>query len=147
MARLKVSGFAEEVERFKQAGGDTQELIKAMLDAGIKVAKAEWKDVILKRRHLDTGDMRNSVDAAWVSYRNGAAEVYPLGTSRTGSVLRGNTKPRKPIRNAEKAFIIHYGRSNLAGDLFVDQVEEQVTDKGFDAMREVYDEFLEKEGL
>lgn len=147
MATFKTSGFEQEIEAFKRAGDNTESLIKAMLGAGIKVAVAAWRDVITKRGHVDTGDMRDSVGTAWVSVRNGAAEVYPLGTSRKGSVKRGSGKARKSVRNAEKAFILHYGRSNLLGDLFVDQVEERIEDDGFDKMYEVYENYLKQEGL
>lgn len=148
MAFVKVTGFSEEIEALKRAGNDTEELVKDMLHAGVDTAKKLWKDVITERGHVDTGDMRDSVGASFVSYRNGAAEVYPIGKSTTPSKRHGGGgKRRKPIRNAEKAFILHYGRSNLLGDLFVDEIEDRMADKGYDAMAEVFEKFLKKENL
>lgn len=148
MAFVKITGFSAEIEALKRAGNDTGELVKDMLLAGGDTAKKIWKDVITERGHVDTGDMRDSVGAKFISYRNGSAEVYPLEKSSTPSKRHGGGgKKRKPIRNAEKAFILHYGRSNLLGDLFVDEIEDRIIDKGFDAMNEVYEKFLEKENL
>lgn len=148
MAFVKVTGFSAEIEALKRAGSDTEELVKEMLTAGVDIAKKLWKDVITERGHVDTGDMRDSVGAAFISYRNGSAEVYPLGSSTKPSKRHGGGgKRRKSIRNAEKAFILHYGRSNLIGDLFVDEIEDRIMDKGYDAMAEVFDKFLEKENL
>lgn len=148
MAFVKVSGFSAEIEAAKRAGNNTDQLVKDMLHAGVDTAKKLWKDVITERGHVDTGDMRDSVGAAFISYRNGAAEVYPLGRSTTPSKRHGGGgKKRKSVRNAEKAFILHYGRSNLLGDLFVDEIEDRILDKGYDAMAEAFEKFLEKENL
>lgn len=148
MAFVKVTGLSAEIEAAKRAGNDTRVLVKDMLEAGVNTAKKLWKDVITERGHVDTGDMRDSVGAAFISYRNGSAEVYPLGRSTTPSKRHGGGgKRRKSIRNAEKAFILHYGRSNLTGDLFVDKIKDRILDKGYDAMAEVFYKFLEKEKL
>ena len=64
-----------------------------------------------------------------------AKEIYPQG------------KDRKGVRNAEKAFILHYGKSGQAPTRFVDAVEEAAEDKAVSAMENVFNNYLEKEGF
>ena len=55
------------------------------------------------------------------------AEIYPLGKDSHG------------VRNAEKAFILHYGRSNMKGDHFVDNAERIAEQNAVPVMQEIWE--------
>ena len=73
--------------------------------------------------------MKESVRASAVK-KSGSARVttiYPHG------------KDAKGVRNAEKAYIIHYGTSKRRGDHFVDEAEERAMDAAEQTMQEVWE--------
>lgn len=147
MAKIRLSGFSEEIDALKRAGNDTGKLVRRMLKAGAETSEDIWRKVITERGHIDTGDMLRSVGTAWISEKTGAAEVYPLGKSVSPSRKKHADKRRKSVRNAEKAFILHYGRANLAEDPFVDEIERRIEDEAFDKMDEVFQQFINKEEI
>ena len=46
------------------------------------------------------------------------------------------------MRNAEKAFLAHYGWSSHTGDHFVDEVEKEGGQEATEAMEEYMDRFI-----
>ena len=48
-------------------------------------------------------------------------------------------KDKHGVRNVEKAFILHYGRSNMKGDRFVDEAERIAEENAIPAMQEVWE--------
>ena len=145
MAKFSVSGIdglAADLQRLGQL--DNSELVSDMLDAGAEVVAEEWKKGIANavKSKADggrgTGDMVKSVAPTKGIKKNGdisSKEIYPQG------------KDRKGVRNAEKAFILHYGKSGQAPTRFVDAVEESAEDKAVSAMEDVFNNYLEKEGF
>ncbi|MBD5145641.1 MAG: hypothetical protein HDT21_07030 [Ruminococcus sp.] len=144
MAKFSVSGIdglAADLQRLGQL--DNEELVSDMLYAGAEVVAEEWIHGILEATKPDgrgTGDMARSVAPTKGIKKIGdvsAKEIYPQG------------KDRKGVRNAEKAFILHYGKSNAnqPPTRFVDAVEESAEDKAVSAMEDVFNKFLEKEGF
>lgn len=79
----------------RAVGGD---LPDKMLDAGAKVAIEDWKEGIEAAGHVDTGAMRDSVGIARGTEKGLIREIYPQGTDCKGA------------RNAEKAYVLNYGR-------------------------------------
>ena len=51
------------------------------------------------------------------------------------------------VRNAEKAFIAHYGKSGQLGSRFVDEAESNSDAECAAAMQNKLDEYLEKKGM
>ena len=47
-------------------------------------------------------------------------------------------KDHKGVRNAEKAFINHYGTSKIKATHFVDDAETEASEKAVDAMQDVW---------
>ena len=106
MAKFSVNGIdslAADLQRLGQL--DNEELVSDMLGAGAEVVAEEWIHGILEATKPDgrsTGDMASSVAPTKGIKKIGdisAKEIYPQG------------KDRKGVRNAEKAFILHYGKS------------------------------------
>ena len=127
MASFKTSGdliddIAKELE---QLGEDVSgQLGQEMLDEGAKIIEFNWVKSIKNHNHIDTGDMANSVGVAKGTKAKKFRDIYPQG------------KDSKGVRNAEKAFIAHYGKSGQLGDRFVDEAEANS-----DA------EYIEKKGM
>ena len=141
MANMTTSGLNELSEMLKELGElDNGELTGNMLNAGAEVVADEWKkgikNVVIPGGR-SKGDMENSVAPSKKIERKGdisATTIYPQG------------KDRKGVRNAEKAFILHYGKSGQMGTRFVDNVEANAEDAATEAMEEVFNEFLNKKG-
>lgn len=134
MARMNSSGVAELAQDLRQLGKDIPQVEEEMLDAGAQAIVEEWKDGIEKAGHVDSGDMRDSVRATRKK-KTRSRDIYPKG------------KDRKGVRNAEKAFVLHYGKSSKPGDRFVDQIEEAAEPRATAKMQSVLNAHLKKKGL
>lgn len=106
MAQFSTDGIdsiAEEMAWMGEAAGETAD---EMLLAGAEEVKRAWKETAERHGYRETGDMIESIraDKAPKSDANDVRRinVYPRG------------KDRKGVRNAEKAFLLHYGTSNSA---------------------------------
>ena len=152
MAKLGTTGINETVESLKQMGFYTEEMAERMVEIGATVTADAWKEVIQERRHIVNGDMLQSVEPTSVTrYGNGNpyADVYPQGVDRNG------------VRNAEKAFMLHYGwkagvasrdhkkskgaKGAYKGDHFVDEAERRADQRIEDAMDTFGDQYMEGE--
>lgn len=141
MADFSVSGIDElaaQLKKLGQLGNDA--LVEEMLEAGAEVVVDEWKKGIKSavKTKRSTGELEASVTTVkGIQKINDASAktIYPAG------------KDSKGVRNAEKAFILHYGKSGQPATLFVDDVENKAEDKAADAMEKIFNDFLEKEGL
>lgn len=133
MARFETTGFDELIEDMKNHGELTGEIADRMLLAAAEELKKAWKKSAEMHGHKDTGDMINSIKYT----RNPKTkkeirmiDVYPHG------------KDRKGVRNAEKAFVLHYGTSSMKGSNWVDDAEEMGAEPAFQAMERIWDERL-----
>ena len=135
MAYLKWQGLDEVFKEMQRAGETTGEIAEKMLEAGGKECVKAWKIAIGMHGHSGkgisgraTGEMADSVGIKFVK-KNGkrCAEIYPLGKDSHG------------VRNAEKAFILHYGRSNMKGDHFVDDANEIAEAEAVPVMVEIWE--------
>ncbi len=126
-------------------------MAKEMVNEGAKVIAQTWKSIIREVRHIDTGDMLESVSADEAEQNGGttASEIYPHGVDRKG------------VRNAEKAFLLHYGwkagqaargkktgkgrKDTHQGDHFVDTIENDCGEAVEYAMEVVMDRYLKGE--
>lgn len=134
MARLKSQGLDALANDLKQLGKDITEVEEEMLDAGAQEIVAAWKEGITSAGHVDTGEMRDSVKAT-KKRKQKAREIYPQG------------KDSKGVRNAEKAFVNHYGKGSKPGDRFVDKIEDAAEPKAAARMQSILNAHLRKKGL
>lgn len=141
MAKLEVNGIDELAAQLSQLGQlGNGELVSDMLEAGAEVVTEEWKKGIRStvKTNRSTGEMENSVAPAKGIKTVGDVSskfIYPQG------------KDSKGVRNAEKAFILHYGKSGQTATRFVDAVEDAAEGKAVDVMEEKFNNYLEKEGF
>lgn len=147
MGRLQSSGIDATVKMLQNLSLEVRAQPE-MIQAGAKVLVEEWKAVIEEKGHVESGDMRDSVEATPPREVPGgvAVEVYPQGNDRNG------------VRNATKAFLLHYGWKRgkkskkdkskgsgaAAGDHFVDEIEARATQKAVDAMQAELNRIIEQ---
>ena len=136
MALFEAEGFDELVADLKKNAELLDSAAPEMLQAGADVVADAWRDAIQSHGLIDTGDMLDSVAPA--NLVNSSTEkkiaVYPQGRDRKG------------VRNAEKAFINHYGASRRKATHFVDDAETKAEGPAVEAMAAVWYEKLESGG-
>lgn len=136
MALFNGEGFDELLADLKQHGDLVLTAAPDMLQAGAAVVADAWRDAIRAHDLIDTGDMIDSVGPSDVVNTSSEKKiaVYPQGRDRKG------------IRNAEKAFINHYGASRRKATHFVDDAETKAEGPAVDAMAAVWFDKIESEG-
>ena len=143
MSKFSYNGIDELAADMKKLDLlDNETLVGEMFDAGADVVIEEWRKGVEKKvRNVDERSKGELLDSIG-THKNvkrienfSAKDIYPKG------------KDSKGVRNAEKAFILHYGKSGQSPTLFVDDVENAAEDKAVDAMSAKYNEYLEKEGF
>lgn len=134
MAKVTESGLNELINNLSSFAEDFSEMEDEILNEAGEIFVDEWKDGIARFGHVDTGDMQKSVKAKR-SKKDASVEIYPHGKDRHG------------VRNAQKAFILHYGSSTIDGDRFVDDIEDKGEEKVVKAAEEIYYDTLKKKGL
>ena len=134
MANFSTSYLSDIIGNLEGLEKDIGEIQDEMLEAAGAEFEKAWKNGIERHEHVDTGDMLKSVKAK-INKNKKTVTIAPTGKDRQG------------VRNAQKAFVLHYGSTKIAGDRFVDDVEEKGEDAAIDAMMEVYNEELYKKGV
>ena len=135
MANFDTSGLDDLINEMQRLGQNEGPVVDEMLDAGAAIIRDRWKDSAKEHGHIDTGAMVDSVDftvkgKARALYR----DIYPQG------------KDSKGVRNAEKAFILHYGKHNMPGSYWVDDAELKAGPEVTAECQAIWDRFLQSEG-
>lgn len=133
MARLEMEGMDAVVAEMKRLGELNGKTTDRMLLAGGEEMETAWVNAINRFDHVDTGAMRKSVGYQKKPkeiFGGKALDVYPRGKDKQGT------------RNAEKAFVLHYGRKNMTASHFVDAAETEGEPKAAAAMERVWDDFI-----
>ena len=133
MAMMSFSGMEEilaDMNRMGKAAGDTA---RRMTEAAAEETIKAWKNSAETHGHRKTGAMIDSIGHTAIKEKSGTVttEVYPQGKDKNGT------------RNAEKAFILHYGRSNLKGDHWVDDAEAAAEGPATERMEQIWDEMIQ----
>lgn len=137
MARFNTSGIDKLINDVIRLGDAGQEVGDEMLIAGAEEVKQAWKESARKHDLKDTGDMIDSIGFSRKPKNVGdirTIDIYPQG------------KDRKGIRNAEKAFILHYGSSSIRPRHWVDDADEAAGPRVQEAMEKVFYDFLNGKG-
>lgn len=149
MARFDVEGLDIIVEDMKRKGELAGETAERMLMAGAEEVKQAWKGEAERRRFRDTSAMINSIG-------------FPRSVKRASDVLSVDIYPqgkdKKGTRNAEKAFILHWGTTSNAAQkrrkkkkfsgpgiprtLWVDDADKAAGPRVMDAYTRIWDAFL-----
>ena len=109
MAHLTNSGIEELAKLMREEAATTDDRAARVIQAGAEVLRQAWKDTILEKNIVQSGQMANSVRAvsgkanakgpAWgLVFASGEARYAEKGRTRT-------------VRNGMKAAILYYGTS------------------------------------
>lgn len=134
MANVTSKGLDELTRELNDFAGIIPEISEEILEKVGEVYVDEWKEGIERYKHVDTGDMRDSVKAK-VNESEKSVTISPTG------------KDRKGVDNAKKAYVNHYGTSSRKGDRFVDDIEEKGTEKAVKTAEEIFFKKLEEKGF
>lgn len=136
MARFDTSGLDEVIQQMKRLGELTGPTADRMLMAGAEQVKTAWKRAAEIHHHKDYGDMIASIgypkNPKTVSDIR-TIDIYPIGKDRTGT------------RNAEKAFILHYGTKSRLGSRWIDDADRIAGPLVQAEFERIWDEHLQSE--
>ena len=137
MARFDTSGIQDIISAMERMGQEAGAVAEEMVDAAVEEIKGAWKASAEAHGHRDTGALIESIGfgpgpvrAGGILYR----DVYPQG------------KDSKGIRNAEKAFILHYGCRRFPGSYWIDDADEMSAEPVQSRIEAIWDRFLSSEG-
>jgi len=134
MARFDMSGLDETIRELRRLGEESGPVAVAMLQAGAEEVKKAWRQAAEENDLVDTGDMLESIGYAKQPVDIGGAlaiDIYPQGRDRKG------------VRNAEKAFILHYGTTKLNATRWVDDADAISEQTAVPAMQKVFDDWIQ----
>lgn len=137
MARFDTTGIQDIISAMERMGQDVGPVAEEMVDAAVGEIQNAWRASADAHGHRDTGAMIESIGfgpgpvrAGGILYR----DVYPQG------------KDSKGTRNAEKAFILHYGCKRFPGSYWVDEADEKAAEPAQAKIEAIWDRFLASEG-
>ena len=139
MAKMSSSGLDEIFKQMYDMGEMMGEVADRMLYAGAEEVRKAWRKVANDLNYKDTGRMIESIDYA--KGKSGKASdvkavaIYPQGVNH------------KNVRNAEIAYILHYGTSKRPGSYWVDTAEALAAPEVERVVTEIWGEELRKRGL
>lgn len=133
MARFDTTGIDKVIADMERLGQTVGPVAEEMCMAAVEVIRDAWREAAEKHGLRDTGDMINSIGFGKAPIRAGAIlynDVYPMGTDRKG------------VRNAEKAFILHYGTRTKPATYWVDDADELSAAPVAARVQAIWDRFL-----
>ena len=145
----KFDSINDELEKL---GETTDDIKRQLYEAAVPVVADEWQEQ-LKSNIMPRGTVRHSLRNTNKKYK-----YITKSTGETTESVGGNIKqdfadiyPRgkdhKGVRNAEKAFILNYGRKNMIAKDFIETIDKNSDEKVQKAMENKLDEILRKKGL
>ena len=134
MARFDMTGLQPIIDEMSKLGLEVGDVADSMLMAGADEVADAWRRAARTHGLIDTGDMFDSIGYPNTAKTIGgyrSIDIYPQGRDRKG------------VRNAEKAFILHYGTSKLEATHWVDTADDYCAETVVPAMTKVWDEFIQ----
>ncbi len=135
MAQFSGEGFDDLVDDLREKQELFGEAADEVLNAGAAAVADCWKQSAEKHGLRDTGDMIASIKPDKTKETGGvkSIDIYPQG------------KDRKGVRNAEKAYVNHYGSKKIKATHFVTDAINQAETSAVDAMENAWNERLNNE--
>lgn len=141
MAKLNVTGMQQTIKSLEQMGEHIGPVADAMLNVAGKLVAEGWQYSIIKHEHYRTNALYKSIKASRPKTVKGIRQVTisPRGTDKY--------ERTKPVRNAEKGFVLNYGRRNMKGSHWAEEASEETEEPAIEAMENVFDDWLWTEKL
>ena len=133
MARFDMSGLDPIVDEMRRLGEESGAAAQAMIQTGAEAVKLAWQRAAEEKGLRDTGDMIRSIG-------------YPRNPKKIGDALAQDIYPQgrdqKGVRNAEKAFILHYGTSTHEATYWVRLADAYSEETAVPAMAKVWEDYI-----
>lgn len=133
MARFDTSGLDPAVRYLEKMEMTTGALADSMLIAGAKAVQEAWREAAERHGHRLTGQLIESIGYPRKPRTVGdvrSIDIYPQGTDDKG------------VRNAEKAFVLHYGSRSRPGSRWIDTADAISGETAVPAMLKVFDDYM-----
>ena len=133
MARFNIDGLQPVIDDMRRLGAECSEAAEAMILTGAEVVRQAWQRSAEEHGLRDTGAMIASIGYPRHARDIGgqlAIDIYPQGKDARG------------VRNAEKAFIAHYGTSTHAATYWVDDADRYCDPAVVEAMAAIWEEYI-----
>ena len=131
-AKFNVVGLDDVQEAMLRQDAIVEEAVPEMLKAGGAVMQKAQQEEIKTRfnSRRSTGALLASIKVSAVKEIDGGkrVEIYPNGKDKHG------------VRNAEKGFVLNYGRSNMPARPWFTAANEKAADDVVSEMRRVWEE-------
>jgi len=133
MAKFNVVGFDEVEKQFLRQSEIATKAVPKMLEAGADVLVEAQKreiDKLFGISKRSKGELKRSIKKSKTKLTSVDAtiEVTPTG------------KDKKGVRNAEKGFVLNFGRSNMPAQPWMDAANAKSEDKVHAEMLKVWEE-------
>ena len=151
MARFRTDGIDDIIEQMKALGELSGEVADEMLLRAAEEVKKAWREAAKRHKLKLTGQLIDSIGYPRRPKTVGdvrTIDIYPQGKSTYTIGSDGKRVDRKkPVRNAEVAFVLHYGTSKKPATFWVDTADELAAVPVQEVMEEIWDRELRKRGL
>ena len=137
---LDTSGLDDMIAQMRKMGENSGKMADAMVLAAGEEIKAAWVEVAERRRHRRSGAMIEAIGYAHeVKTISGIkyVDVYPQGKDGKGR--------KKPVRNATKAYVLHYGKKawkTRSGDDWVDEADAKAEPRIAKKLPQMWEQYL-----
>lgn len=135
MARFNTSGLDGLIRQVAALGEAGEQVGEEMLMAAAEEVKQQWRISAGMHGLKWTGDMIESIGYPNKPKNVGGVktiDIYPQGKDSRGT------------RNAEKAFILHYGSSSIRPTHWVDDADEAAGPAVQDIMEQIFYNFTQE---
>ena len=132
MARFNTEGIDDIINEMYRLGEGIGPVADEMCTAAAEEIRDSWKRTAEKHGFRATGEMISSIgfsNAPESLTDIKAKDIYPIG------------KDSKGIRNAEKAFLLHYGTSRIPASYWVDEADDASAEPVEARIQEIWDRF------
>ena len=132
MARFNTEGIDDIINEMYRLGEGIGPVADEMCTAAAEEIRDAWKRTAEKHGFRANGDMIDSIGFVNAPTRASdvkAKDIYPIGVDRKG------------VRNAEKAFLLHYGTSRIKAKYWVDEADDASAEPVEARIQEIWDRF------
>lgn len=151
-----VQGLNDFAQKISSVANDDKSIVKRLLEASYPPIEKLWQDTlkqnIMPRGTQKTyGRIRKSGKVYRQKYvtKSTGQTVESVSTTvkKTYADIYPHNEDAKGTRNAEKAFILNYGRKNMLATNFIDEIADRAVEVAVPLMEEEFNKILEEKGL
>lgn len=152
-----IQGLNDFAQKISSLATDDKTIVKRLLEASYPPIEKLWQDT------LEQNIMPRGTQKTYGRIRRKSGKVYrqKYVTRSTGQTIESvsttvkksyadiypHNEDAKGTRNAEKAFILNYGRKNMLATNFIDGISDKAVEVAVPLMEEEFNKILKEKGL